>query len=291
MATNIVNALVDRIAIRNRMLRLPLVRTLRKRSRTGRQLGFSRSYSLPPAAQALVEDMAVAGCHVTTIFDLLGPASVILRNSDGIIVSFLNDNQCDLAESGTIFRQLPFVYMLGLEPILLDIAEAYLGEPCYYLGICIKRERADMCQTGTRQWHMDIEDDRMLRLIIYLSDVDDRSGPFNYAPVRESFAACTALNYRSGYLPDDIFSTGVPTGKCKVATGPAGTLIAFDGTRLFHRAGRPVAKDRLSLSITYCSRHPKQILRPVRLHWKDRRRLLSKVDGRQRACIPLGRLT
>jgi len=147
---------------------------------------------------------------------------------------------------------MPAVYRLGLDERLLRIAELYLGEPCFYMGISAKRERVSPRQAGTRQWHMDIEDDRMLRFLIYLSDVDEAAGPFNYVP-----SACQ-----------------------RTATGGFGTLLACDGTRIFHRAGWPTGRKRLSLSMTYSSRHPRQIMRPVRLRWPSRNRLLETLTER-----------
>lgn len=43
------------------------------------------------------------------------------------------------------------IYLFGLDPHLLDIAETYLDEPCFYLGPVLKREAVDLRADGTRQ--------------------------------------------------------------------------------------------------------------------------------------------
>ncbi|HVF93167.1 MAG TPA: hypothetical protein VM900_02520 [Sphingomonas sp.] len=195
----------------------------------------------------------------------------------------------DLLESDDILAQNPAAYRLGLEPVLLDIAEDYLSEPCFYMGCSLKRERVSPSNAGTRQWHHDIEDDRMLRLIFYLNPVQEGGGPFQYIDAARSRAAHAALGYRSGYLSDAAMQPAVPCDDWVSVQGAAGMMIAFDGTRVFHRATRPLADDRFSLSITYSSRYPRQILRQVRLRTASRRKLVASLTERQRACLPRGR--
>jgi hypothetical protein len=284
------SVLIDRVAVRNRLLRIPILSQRRRRAQADRQAAFIPP-SLSAAALALVESVREKAAHVGNIVDLLGAGSMVLDQlGGGALGQTLDDLGKDLVESEEIFNLWPAVYLLGLEETMLDMAEIYLGEPCYYLGISIKRERVNLVEKGTRQWHMDIEDDRMLRFLVYLSDVDEGSGPFNYVPAAQSAAAREAMNYRAGYVGDEAFSGFVALPDRRAATGKVGTVAAFDGTRVFHRASPPTEHERLSLSITYCSRHPRQILRPVRLRKTTRRRLLAGLSDRQRACIPLGRL-
>jgi hypothetical protein len=62
----------------------------------------------------------------------------------------------------------PAIYRFGLEERLLDIAESYIGLPPMYLGVEFKRERADRRAIDVGQWDRDVEDPRMLKIIIYM---------------------------------------------------------------------------------------------------------------------------
>jgi hypothetical protein len=65
----------------------------------------------------------------------------------------------------------------GLNDRLLDIAENYLGVPVGYDGINVFFTKADEREAGPRRWHRDAEDRRMLKIALYLNDVDEDGGP------------------------------------------------------------------------------------------------------------------
>lgn len=290
-ATDLVSAIIDRAAIHSRLLRLQPIATWRRRSAEARRAAFHPSGPIGEASAALANAVTEHGHQV------LDSAGVLIGSAQAVIDSLVAGGsrawrwrrEDAILESEDILIQAPSVYMLGLDPALLDAAEHYLGEPCYYMGCSLKRELVSPSQAGARQWHLDIEDDRMLRLIVYLTDVGPDGGPFNYIAPEDTLWAKRRMGYRAGYLDEAQMREAVPEECWHQITGAAGTVIAFDGTRLFHRAGRPTGAERLSLSITYSSRYPRQILRPVRLLPSSRRQLLERLDDRQRACIPAAR--
>jgi hypothetical protein len=244
------NALIDKLALRSRLLRVSVFRSLRKRARAARISAFSRTQDLPRATNPLSDDVETHGAHTASIQEFFGQDSslaLIIRTHATGISELAAD---EIIESDEIWRRSPELYLLGLDRVFLDAAEQYLNEPCLYLGISIKRERANEATVGARQWHMDIEDDRMLRFLVYLCDVDETNGPFNYVPAGKSALAHERLRYRSGYMCDDAFGQAVSPAHQQAITGPFGTMIVFDGTRIFHRAHPPTNRDRLSLSCT-----------------------------------------
>jgi hypothetical protein len=83
--------------------------------------------------------------------------------------------------------------------------------------------------------------------------------------------------------------TAVPALAWRTVLGSAGLVVAFDGTRLFHRIAPPRIADRFSLSLTYSSRHPRQVLRQVRLRAASRKLLLPDLTERARASVPAAR--
>ena len=71
----------------------------------------------------------------------------------------------------------PEPYLFALSEPLLDLVEAYIGLPVGYFGVSVKREIANGVLEGTRNFHRDPEDENVLKIIIYLNDVDAGTGP------------------------------------------------------------------------------------------------------------------
>jgi hypothetical protein len=90
---------------------------------------------------------------------------------------------------------------------------------------------------STRQWHRDREDRRMVKIAIYLNDVDGDGGPFE-------------LDTRGERASDADFAT------VRSCEGPAGTVIFADTARCLHR-GRPAKRDRAAVFYSYFSRRPR----------------------------------
>ncbi len=278
---------IDRLAVRSRLLRFKLLNRWRSDGISRRQASFTPR-DIPPVGWDMLRAVREQGVGLLPgIAALLGPAS-------GAIVDDLVRRGSGawhwpaegLLESEDIYTLAPEVYRLGLEPGLLDLAENYLAEPCFYMGCSMKREGVTSSMAGTRQWHLDIEDDRMLRVIMYLNDVELGGGTFSYIDRAASAMARSRLNYASGYVPDTQMRVVADESSWNRVLAPAGGVLAFDGTKIFHRVERPTARERFSLSLTYSTRHPRQVMRVVRLQQQSRRDLLASLSERQRACIP-----
>ena len=68
----------------------------------------------------------------------------------------------------------------ALEPRLLDMVENYIGLPILYQGFAVRRSIADGLYTGVRRWHVDWEDRQLIKIIIYLNDVGEGGGAYEY---------------------------------------------------------------------------------------------------------------
>lgn len=144
---------------------------------------------------------------------------------------------------------------LGLARALVDLAEVYMGLPVNYLGVNVKREVANGVHGGTRMWHRDPEDDRMLKVIVYLSDVDDDCGPFEAVDAARTARASRVLDYRWGTVrPEEELAQVVPPSERVRITGPRLTAVFADPARCFHRASPPTGRDRYSMTYSYVSR-------------------------------------
>lgn len=180
----------------------------------------------------------------------------------------------------------PCIYKWGLTDENLDLAEYYIGLPVRYLGVGIKREFADGVAAHTRQWHRDIEDRRMLKIIFYMSDVEDGCGPFEYMNLRASDEATATLGYSSGFVPDADMARLIDGKNWIRVTAPRMTAIFVDPSRIFHRAQAPTLTDRYSMTFTYSSTTPLQTF-PYMSH-KMLSRLRSDLSNRQKHAVARG---
>lgn len=156
-----------------------------------------------------------------------------------------------------IAAEFPELFLWGLDDAMLDLAEHVVGSPVAYHGVTVRKDLVDHQQRGSRKWHQDAEDRRVLRVLIYLSDVlDEGDGPFEYLPPDLGLDARTfAGSATAGMMTDDEVRRVVsPDRWCRVL-GPRHTVILASTDRLFHR-GRPPQRERKILSFYYTSCEP-----------------------------------
>ncbi len=178
------------------------------------------------------------------------------------------------------------VWQWGLQPELLDLAEAHLGLPPRYHGADVRCEHATARTVGVRQWHRDMEDHRMFKILVWLNDVDLEGGPFEWVSRRHTDRLVRELAYVTGFVGDDALRRRVPEDEWRRATGPTWTAVVADTRAVFHRAMPPVRRDRGSVTFTYTSRTPMTTV-PVPPVTERQRELASRgLDDRQLACLP-----
>jgi hypothetical protein len=182
-----------------------------------------------------------------------------------------------LAESG--------VWQWGLSEELLDLAEAYLGLPARYYGADLRREQANARTVGVRQWHRDVEDHRMFKVLVWLNDVDLDGGPFEYVPRRHTQTIARELRYVTGFVTDEALEAQVPRSEWRQATGPLWTAVLSDTRSVFHRAMPPRSRDRYSVTFSYTSRTPMTTVPVPPVTEEERALAVRGLDDRQRACL------
>jgi hypothetical protein len=153
----------------------------------------------------------------------------------------------------------PAIYRWGLDASLLRIAGAYLGLPVGYDGPLLFHTPADGAEAGTRMWHIDREDRRVIKLALYLHDVDETGGPFQIFGREITRAGGYA------YPPLDAaglrcrFGASEDSEHVTTCTGPAGTLVFAETARFYHRGKPATHRPRSALFFTYFAtppRHP-----------------------------------
>ena len=154
------------------------------------------------------------------------------------------------------FEAFPELFLWGLDDKVLDMVENYLGVPVGYNGVKINRSMANDVSSSTRMWHLDPQDHRMFRIIIYLSDTDHDDGPYEYISRRQTDNLRRTLNYSNEHIPDSIMRKAAPVDQWKSCVGSDGTAILTDTCNVFHRGGTPKARERYAIFYTYYSAEP-----------------------------------
>jgi hypothetical protein len=146
---------------------------------------------------------------------------------------------------------------LGTNPRLLDIANAYLGmwSKLEYVDVWYTPPAGGDERRSSQRWHRDFNDRHLLKAFVYLVDVDEQTGPFEYVPRSAPGSELEALwpwrPLGDNYPPEDELAEQV--GDRAVAfTAPKGTII-FCNTSGFHRGGFASGKPRVLATITWDS--------------------------------------
>jgi hypothetical protein len=146
---------------------------------------------------------------------------------------------------------------IGLNPRLLDVANAYLGmwSKLEYIDVWYTPPAGADERKSSQRWHRDFNDRHLLKAFIYLVDVDEETGPFEYVPRSAPGGELEELwpwrPLGENYPPDDEFAERI-NGRSVTFTAPKGTLI-FCNTAGFHRGGFARAKPRALATLTWDS--------------------------------------
>lgn len=167
---------------------------------------------------------------------------------------------------------------------LLNIVENYIGLPLLFHGVDLRRDAADATITDARQWHRDIDDERMVKVIIYLNNVGHTGGPFEYIPRAFTEHLTNTLDYKSGFINDKAISKIVSSQNWQPCTAKAGSIIITDPCNVFHRA-KPAKRNRYSITFGYTSRIPKLSLSEFQLFRAEWNRITPLLSKRQIACL------
>ena len=255
-----VNAVVKNVT------QIPLFSNQAEKQYQEKVASFSaRLEAVPDGYQKILEDLNREGVHVSSLQDLdLDNSEELLEEcykNLTYLESCLPENKWQYVIGNDPNDILPYldIYLWGLQTKLLNLVENYLELPAAYHGIYLRRDLANGVSIKSRLWHTDKEDRRMVKIIIYLNDVDDSNGAFQFIPRRFSDRISRKLRYNHGYVKDRVIEKIIPRSEWVSCTGSPGTIIFVDTAKAFHRGQIPLASDRFSLFFDYTSRFP---LRP-----------------------------
>jgi len=108
-------------------------------------------------------------------------------------------------------------------------------------------------------FHRDVDDWRFIKLFVYLTDVDESSGPHSFVRGSHLSPALRRIQRYSDSAVDEAFGTE----RTVVFTGPAGSSI-LENTYGLHRGTPPRSRLRLMFQVVYgLSRMPYGPARPI----------------------------
>ena len=245
--------------------------------------------TLPATDKALIEELDQQGLVRVSLDDLGVPDTDAIKKSALAWVDVLAARTPG-SESGMSLTHAEIVddlaiWRWGLSDRLLDLAERHIGLPVTYHGAFANRQLADGLTVGTRQWHRDIEDRRMLKILVWLNDVDVAGGPFTYVPAPESDRIARELRYAGGYVDDETMTRLSGPQGVRQATGPQWTAVVVDTARVFHRGQPPTGRERYAMTFTWTSRHPIKSMPNEPFTAEEGDRIRAGLTRRQLDCL------
>ncbi|MGG6296857.1 hypothetical protein ACQ4M4_20880 [Leptolyngbya sp. AN02str] len=148
----------------------------------------------------------------------------------------------------------PQVYQLGVHPQLMAIAYDYFGRDVILHDVTYRIDHSTPKQLGVRRWHRDREAPTMLKVMIYLHDVDAEGGGFEYIPKPKTpWMGWFRLFPQSDRYTNQTMQRLVPPHHWVRCTGQAGTVIVADVAAVYHHGTNP-KHQREIVTFTYLPR-------------------------------------
>lgn len=229
----------------------------------------------------IVDTCRKEGAFVTSLEVLGLTSSSMLEEAEKLLVAMQADlaSRTDVTTWGTcenpaypqIFTvtDLPVFSQWAQNQRLLNIIENYVGLPVAFQGVHLRRDFANERPVTTELWHKDLEDRRVIKLFVYLSDVAAAAGPYEYIPrskvtpaiarqIKASFAKRVTVNPYDMGITDDEMAAIIPRSDWRACEGAAGTVLLSDPVAVFHH-GKSRTQGRSALFFVYTAQDP---LRP-----------------------------
>lgn len=217
--------------------------------------------------QAIVESLNKEGIFATSLEALAIPNSRQFLEAAEPIARKLAQLACSpshigkhtlMADAKQLLKHQE-VLCWGLSEKIIKIVESYLGLPVAYGGLSFYHSVADGRDAGPRIWHRDKEDWKMIKVGVYLNDVDEAGGPFQCIKSDPNTWLVETLPKYKGLIHSELkellninFSNWLFS-----CVGNAGTVFFVDTSRYYHRGKPPETRDRTAIFFHYFSYRPK----------------------------------
>lgn len=243
--------------------------------------------------QDLINQLKTEGVAMTSLEALSIPSTEIMLQAAKTLMTkiprSISDDKNEFVVHATPQQVLEHkeIFLWGLQQRLINIVENYIGLPVAYHGAYFRRDIVNNVQQRSRMWHIDPEDRKVLKVVIYLNDVDENNGPFEYIPLNFTSTLVNSLRYNHGYIQDKTMEKIISPSNFKTCTGTAGTVFLAATGGIFHRGKIPTSSDRYTIFYDYTSRKPivHHHYRASFLGNEDLQQLSKYFSSQQKECV------
>jgi hypothetical protein len=229
--------------------------------------------------QRVVDELRVEGYAVLPLAELV-PEAEVRDELDANAAQFVAETEAGLAEeaaggeaalrrrAGKEFLVRKYAYgvslglddpwlRLGLNRQLLDVANAYLEmwSKLEYVDVWYTPPAGGGERKSSQRWHRYFNDRHLLTAFVYLVDVDEGTGPFEYVPRTAPGGELEHLwpwrPLGENYPPQDELAERA-ADRAVTFTAPKGTIILCN-TCGFHRGGFATENPRVLATFTWDS--------------------------------------
>ncbi|NUN65752.1 hypothetical protein HCU40_13570 [Pseudanabaena biceps] len=159
----------------------------------------------------------------------------------------------------------PELFLWGADAKLLRIIENYLKLPVGYDGLSYYYSIPDSREVGPRKWHRDKEDWQMIKIGVYINDVNEDGGPFECVTheanelISQAMCSKSFRRYKTALHHEiqEILPEHLQDSWYRSCVGKKGTVIFVDTARYYHRGKPPHKFERSAIFFGYCSRKPR----------------------------------
>lgn len=143
-------------------------------------------------------------------------------------------------------------------PRILDVINTYLGlwtKATYIDEWYTPPSPPERGRFGSERWHRDYNDQHLVKAFLYMVDVDEGTGPFQYVPGSAHGPYSGEWPWEplgETYPSHEEFVQRVPESEVRTLTAPKGTLILCN-TSGFHRGGYATESTRVMGVLNYTS--------------------------------------
>ena len=281
--------------LRREFLKIPAIHAIQEQSYQ-KALNYHAGFlpQLDDLGKSILHILLREGTCIIPIEELGLSTTKMMMNTASILADKLRTSNavangidsCEVGSDKGDLGEFPKILLWALEPKLLDLVENYIGLPILYQGFAMRRSIADGQYSGVRRWHIDWEDRRIIKIIVYLNDVVAGGGPYEYIPRPITAKAIETLNYYNlGYLSDEEMRQAVPQKNWTACLASRGSVVITDTSSVFHRAQPPTVNERFSITFCYTSANPQVIWRCRKVTPQQWQFIDRHTDRRQKNCL------
>lgn len=212
---------------------------------------------LSPLEQRIVQDLRTYGIATTSLEELFPEGTILKRMQNHIV------EREPFAESRTkkdflkhywdlnpvLSVKNPFV-LASLSKNILGIVNEYMemASKITYMAPMKTLVAKDSTEISSQAWHRDPEEKKIVKMFIYLNDVDEHTGPFIYIPQTHYTGKWGKLFPQrppeGSYPSIEDVRKYIPENAIRTMTGKAGTVIFCD-TYGLHKGGHATKHERI----------------------------------------------